>query len=220
MATVPIEQRIIDCEQGSADWMAARCGCITSCRAAGAIAKLKRKDGESAERRRMRYEVVCEMLTGNAAQHYVSDAMNQGREREPLARVEYEILRNCSVRQIGFVYHPTIKRAGASPDGWVGSDGVIEIKAPLVTTHLEYMALDVIPDEYLPQMLWQLACSERQWCDFVSYSPEMPEQYQLFVKRLERTPEVDATIRGMELEVEQFLSECDDLLAKLKAKVS
>jgi YqaJ-like viral recombinase domain len=220
---VPFEQRIVDCEQGSADWFTARAGCATSSRIADIVAKRKRvKEGEVGEelacRRGMRFECMCELLTGKAAEHYVSRWMQEGHDKEPLARAEYEIAFDQSVRTVGFVYHPFIPRAGCSPDGLIGDDGLLEIKCPMVYTHLDYIMRDEIPEEYKPQMLWQMACCERRWCDFVSYSPELPEQYQLFVKRFECSKEDAAMIRGYELEVQLFNTQVDEMLEQLKAR--
>ena len=224
MATiVPFEERILDCEQGSPEWFVARSGCVTSSRIADVVAKRKRvtagkEPEEMACRRDMRYELMVELLTGNATQHYVSKWMEEGRDREPIARVEYEIATDCIVRTVGFVYHPFIKRAGASPDGLIDDDGLLEIKCPAVHTHVDYLLKGEIPEEYRPQMLWQMACCERSWCDFVSYSPEVPEKYQLFIRRLECSKEDAALIRGYELEVEHFNAQVDQMLADLKAR--
>lgn len=212
----------VDCVQGSKAWFEHRLGCVTSSRVADAIAKRKRvtagkEPEEMACRRDMRFELMIEELTGKATDHYVSEWMQQGRDREPIARAEYEIKTGRDVKQVGFVYHPAISRAGCSPDGILGEDGLLEIKCPAVYTHLGYLMADVIPEDYKPQMLWQMACCERQWCDFVSYSPEVPEEYQLFIKRFERD---DAIIAGMELEVVCFLEQVAKAMADLKAKVT
>jgi predicted phage-related endonuclease len=214
---------LVDCIQGDAVWFKCRLGCVTSSRVADAIAKRKRvKEGEKSEelagRRRVRFELMCELLSQKPAAHYVSEWMDQGREREPIARIEYENATGASVEQVGFVYHPTIKMAGCSPDGIVGDDGLLEIKCPKIETHLQYLIDDIVPEAYLPQLLWQMACCERQWVDFVSYHPDMPEEYQLFIKRLERTKEVDAVIRGMELEVVQLLAEVDEEIERVKSR--
>lgn len=217
---VPFEQRVMDCDQGSPEWFVARSGSVTSSRIADVVAKRKRGGMEEmACRRDMRYELMVELLTGNATQHYVSKWMEQGRDREPIARVEYEIAKDCSVRRVGYVYHPFISRAGASPDGLVGESGLLEIKCPAVHTHVDYIMKGEIPEEYRPQMLWQMACCERSWCDFVSYSPEVPEKYQLFIRRFECSKEDAALIRGYELEVQQLNSEVDAMLTELKAKI-
>ena len=214
-----VSERIVICEQGGADWFNARMGCVTSSRVADCIAKLKRKEGEAACRRDMRFEIVCEMLSGKPTEHYVSRWMKEGKEKEPLARAEYELRYGVTVEEVGFVYHPTIKYAGASPDGLIGDDGLLEIKCPKIETHLKYLIDDTIPEEYLPQMLWQLSCTDdRLWNDFVSYCPDVPEPYQLFRKRLDRTIEAQQTIAAMELEVQQFLSEVDAMLAEIRQK--
>ena len=208
----------VECEQGSGEWFQAKLGCLSSARIASAIAKYrdkKKRDDEMACRYDLRLELACERLTGKTAEHYVSTYMEQGTEREPIARAEYEMRNGVYVSQIGFVYHPRIEWAGCSPDGLVGDSGLIEIKCPKVETHLEYLLGDKIPDKYLPQMLWQLACTGREWNDFVSYHPDMPEDLQLFVKRLPLNDEAKATIVAMELEAEQFLKEVAEMVEKL-----
>lgn len=223
-------QRTVYCDQGTQEWFESRIGCIGASRIADAIAKPKRvqktKEGEPVKpvaelecRHKMKLEILLERLTGKTAEHYVSYWMQQGTEREPLARVEYEMRFSVSVDQVGFVYHPTIKWAGASPDGLIGSDGILEIKCPKPETHLGYIVADQIPSEYLPQLLWQLACcDDRKWNDFISFCPELPEKYQIFHKRLDRTDEVQAVIRGMELEAKQFLLEVEQLREQLDGK--
>jgi putative phage-type endonuclease len=206
---------ILDCEQGSAAWFEARLGCVTSSRVAEAIAKLKRKDGESAARRNLRGEILCELLTGRPSEHYVSKYMEEGKENEPLARTAYELARDVIVEQVGFVYHNTIKMAGASPDGLVGGDGLIEIKCPKSTTHLEYLLAETVPEDYQPQMLWQMACTDRLWCDFVSYDPRLPEDLQLFVVRF---PRDEQRIAEMEAEVRIFLVEVNEALANIRKR--
>ena len=205
----------VECEQGSGEWFQARLGCLTASRVADAIAKLKRKDGEAASRYKMKLELACERLTGKVTDNFISPFMQQGTEREPIARAEYEMRNGVYVSTIGFVYHPRIEWAGCSPDGLVGDSGLIEIKCPKVETHLEYLLGEGIPDKYLPQMLWQLACTGREWNDFVSYHPDMPEDLQLFVKRLPLNDEAKATIAAMELEAEQFLAEVKEMVEKI-----
>lgn len=215
----------IQCEQGSKEWFEWRLGCVTSSRVADCIAKLKRKAGEAACRRDMRFELACELLTGRASEHYVSRWMEEGKEKEPLARAEYELRNSVYVETVGFVTHPAIKMAGASPDGLVGEDGLIEIKCPKIETHLEYILADVVPEDYVPQMLWQLDCTERQWNDFVSYHPDLPDDLQIFTKRLTLSSKLESgqfkgmtaeqAISGMRLEVEQFLREVHEVVKRL-----
>lgn len=207
----------VDVVQCSAEWFSCRLGCVTSSRVADVIAKRKRGDGEMQCRIDMRCELAGEILTGKATEHYVSRWMKEGKEKEPDARREYEEWCDELVEQVGYVYHPTIKMAGASPDGLL-AEGMIEIKCPKLETHLRYLADDVIPEDYLPQMLWQMACCpEMQWIDFVSYHEAMRPEHRLFVKRLPRTEQADKVIRGMEADVEQFLTEVDAFVEKIRA---
>lgn len=204
--------QVVECVQGSAAWFEARVGCVTASRVADVLAKLKRKDGEAAARYNYRIQLLSESLTGQPDPHYVSTWMKEGIENEPLARTAYELKTGNDVELVGFVLHPSIDRCGASPDGLIGRDGLIEIKCPKTTTHIEYLLAGVVPDEYKAQMLWQMACTGRQWCDFVSYDPRLPEHLQLFIVRLTRD---DKEIADMEQKVEQFIAEIDALAAKL-----
>lgn len=213
---------IVDVEQGTPEWFECRLGCVTSSRVADVIAKRKKaSSGKSIDeplacRVSMLCELAGEILTGKWSEHYVSRWMTEGKEKEPLARAEYESQMDVPVEVVGYVYHPTIKMAGASPDGLL-AEGMIEIKCPKLETHLRYLAADEIPEEYLPQMLWQLAaCPEKQWIDFVSYHEAMRPEHRLFVKRLPRTEQAEKVIRGMEGDVEQFLTEVDAFVEKIR----
>ena len=156
--------------QGSAEWMAQRCGRITASRIADVLAKTK--TGESASRANYAAQLVAERLTGTVAETFVSKEMERGITVEPLARTSYEILRGVDVDQVAFIQHPTIERSGASPDGLVGLDGLIECKAPNTATHIGYAVTRVIPTKYQLQMLWQISVMGREWCDFVSYDDD------------------------------------------------
>ncbi len=199
--------------QLDADWFAMRCGAVTSSRLSDVCAKLKRKDGEAAARAAYRTELIIERLTGQTADHYVSPAMEHGILSEPMARAEYEIKHGQEVQQIALAMHPEIKYFSASTDGLVGEDGMLEIKCPSSATHMNILISGNIPEEYHLQMLGGMACAERQWCDFVSYDPRLPEPHQLFVCRLQRD---DAKIAAMENEVRLFLAEVDEMIDRLK----
>ena len=201
----------LNVEQGSAEWFTARCGCVTASRVDDATRKLK-NGGESATRQSYKLELLAEILTGRVLEHYVSRAMDFGVENEPLARASYELTKGVEVEQIGYVFHPKIKRSGASPDGLVGEDGLIEVKCPNTTTHLAYLLAEQVPSEYRPQMNWQMACTGRQWCDFVSYDPRLPNDLGLFIVRFERDEKVIAEI---EREVEKFLAEVNEMAERL-----
>ena len=204
----------LEMSQHSPEWLIARIGQITSSRIADVVAKRKRGDGYLKAREDYKIEKLTEVLTGRAADHYVSPAMEFGIENEGLARTTYEMEKAVSVDLIGYVRHHRIPRCGASPDGLVGDDGLCEFKVPNTTTHLEYLLAETIPEEYLPQMMWQLACTGRQWNDFVSYDPRLPEDFGLLIVRMQRD---DKIIAAMEAEVEKFIGELNELCEKLKA---
>ena len=203
---------ILDCEQGTDSWKAARAGKVTASKISDVMAKIK--TGEAAARRDYRAQIVAEILTGTPQDDiFVNDAMRWGTEQEPYARAAYEATRGVLVDQVGLVLHPTIERGAASPDGLVDPDGLVEIKCPKTATHLAYLLAGEVPSQYQPQMLWQMACTGAQWCDFVSFDPRLTEDLQLFVVRFKRD---QARIDAMEAEVKAFLEEVDATLASLK----
>lgn len=200
-------------EQGSALWKQARVGLVTASRCADVIAMTKK--GEGADRRNYRTELICERLTGVPYPRYVSAEMQWGINQEPFARAAYELQNDVLVDTVGFVLHPDVDRFGASPDGLVGEDGVLQIKCPNTSTHLSWMLDGVVPIEHMAQMLGELSCTERAWCDFVSFDPRLPEHLQLFVRRFERN---DKLIGTLESEVHHFNYELEETLALLPAK--
>jgi predicted phage-related endonuclease len=139
--------------------------------------------------------------------------MEWGTQTEPMARIAYEAHANVFVEQVAFVDHSTIEWFGCSPDGLVGETGLLEIKCPASKTHIKYLLGGKPPAKYVPQMQCQMAVTGREWCDFVSYDPRLPEDLQLFVVRLERDEEY---IKAMEAEVEKFLGEVSEMYSKLK----
>ena len=197
--------------QGSADWFAARIGKVTASRLSDVMATIK--SGEAAARANYRAELVAERLTGVQAESYTSPDMERGTEMEPFARAAYEAHRLVMVDQVGFIDHPTIPFTGASPDGLVGDNGLLEIKVPKTATHIGYLTAGVVPSKYQPQMLWQMACTGREWCDFVSYEPRLSGNLALFVVRFMRD---DTRIKEMEAEVSKFLNEVEQTIEKLK----
>lgn len=190
--------------QGSAEWHAIRLGKVTASRVSDVIARTK--SGPSASRANYAAQLIAERLTGTVGESYSNAAMQWGTEMEPEARTAYEFIHNAAVTEIGFVAHPSIDMAGASPDGMVGDGGLVEIKCPNTATHIETLIGKTVPGKYVTQMQWQMACTGRQFCDFVSYDPRLPESMRLFVQRVARD---DATIRGLEEEVTGFLFEVD-----------
>ena len=197
-------------EQGSEQWLRDRLGHLTASRMADVLATTK--SGPSASRKNYLAQLVAERLTGIVAESFVSTAMEWGTSNEPLARAEYEILTDHMVDQDGFIKHPSIEWCGASCDGFIGDSGLIEIKAPNTATHIEYLLAGKPPAKYQPQMLLQLACTGRRWCDFVSYDPRMPEEHRLFVVRFE--PKRDE-ILAVEQAAIEFLYEVEQTIKKL-----
>jgi putative phage-type endonuclease len=196
-------------EQRSEEWFQARLGKVTASRVADVLAKIK--SGESASRRNYKIQLVSERLTGERQETYINQAMQDGIDREFYARERY-VQQYGEVEEVGFIQHPTLE-AGASPDGMVGTDGILEIKCPMGSTHTETLMTQEVPNKYVPQIQFQLLVTGRKWCDFVSYNPMFPENLQLFVKRVEADPVYQ---KELESEVKQFLSEVDDVINKLK----
>jgi putative phage-type endonuclease len=197
-------------EQRSPEWFASRLGKVTASRVADVIAKTK--SGYSASRDNYMAQLICERLTGQQGESFTNAAMTWGTETEPLARSAFEAYADVMVEEVGFVPHPSIEMSGASPDGLVGLFGMLEIKCPNTATHIDTLLTQTVPGKYITQMQWQMRCCERQWCEFVSFDPRLPQDLQLFVKRVEFDPEYVAML---EKEVTQFLAELDDKVNKL-----
>ena len=199
-------------EQGTPEWHALRLGKVTASRVADVVAKTK--TGWGASRANYAAELIAERLTGETADRFTNAAMRWGTEKEPDARAAYEFYMDVTVDQIAFVDHPSIAMTGASPDGLVGPDGLVEIKCPNTATHLETLLGQTVPAKYVTQIQWQMACAGREWCDFVSYDPRLPESMRLFWRRVERSDEL---IAELEKEVAAILSVIDAKVAQLRA---
>ena len=197
-------------EQRSAEWHAARLGKVTASKVADVVARTR--TGYAASRANYMAQLVCERLTGKPTEGFSNAAMEWGVEQEAAARDAYSARVGELVTEVGFIDHPTIKMAGASPDGIVGA-GIVEIKAPSTATHIEYLFEREPPQKYFYQMQWQMACTGADWCDWVSYDPRMPENLQLLVVRIPRDTDC---IQMLEKEVSEFLAELDVKVAKLK----
>jgi len=199
-------------EQRSDDWFAIRLGKVTASRIADVCAKTK--TGWGAGRANYRAQLVAERLTGQRQDSFTNAAMQWGVDCEDQARTAYAFLHGHNVVEEAFVIHPRIAMGGASPDGLVDVDGLVEIKCPNTATHIETLKGQAIPAKYIGQMDWQMACTGRQWCDFVSFDPRLPEEMQLFVKRHHRD---DVRIAELEGLVTEFLEEVDADVAALTA---
>lgn len=205
--------KVLDFEQGSDAWIEARLGRVSASRIADVVARTK--SGYGASRANYAAEIIAERLTGTPAERYTNAAMAWGTEKEPDAKDAYCFLRDAEIVPVGLVLHPTIDMACASPDGLIGEDGLIEVKCPLTATHIDTLLSETIPDKYVKQMAWQMACTGRKWCDFVSFDPRLPAEMQIFIKRV---PRENALIAELESEAVKFLAEIDLTISKLQAK--
>lgn len=197
-------------EQRTDDWFKARLGKVTASRVADVVAKTK--TGYSSSRENYMADLIVERLTGQKASTFSNAAMEYGTLMEPNARAAYSARIGELVEEVGFIDHPTIAMSGASPDGLV-NDGCVEFKCPNTATHLEYLLAGKPPEKYVTQMQWQMACTERPWCDFVSYDSRLPEHLQMLIVRV---PRDDKRIAELEDEVRKFLAELDEKVTKLK----
>lgn len=212
--------QIIDLQQGSQEWLKYRAGRATGSRIADIIARTK--SGPSASRQNYLSQLVVERLTGTPVSSFQNEAMRLGTEREPQARLAYEVLTGTEVRQVGIIQHPSLEMSCSSPDGLVSSDGAIEIKCPTHATHLETLLSDKdssVPSKYVAQIQWLMACSSKaiQWTDFISYNPDFPAELQLYTKRIYRD---DKFISEVTEQVAEFLDEVSQTVDRVRNKYS
>lgn len=196
--------------QGTPEWFEQRRGKVTASRIADLMAKTK--SGYSTSRQNYLMQLLCERLTGKVEEGYKSTAMQRGNDLEAEARNWYQLETGESVEEVSFIDHPEINFAGASPDGLVGAEGLIEIKCPNTATHIETLRKKEPIDRYYKQMQWQMAVTGRKWCDFVSFDNRLPDNLAYFCKRI---PRDDAVIQEIEQEVQAFLLELDVTMAEL-----
>ena len=198
-------------EQRTDEWLAARVGRITASRFKAVLARLK--NGQPAQARQdYLMDLVCERLTGQPTHHFVNQAMQWGIDQEEFAREAYEGWGGKLVEQVGFIVPCDIKASvGGSPDGLVGTDGCIEIKAPNTRTHIQTI-LDGMPDEHFAQVQGVMWVAGREWCDFISWDPRVPGEHQLYIERIERD---DAFIEMLKREIEVFDQEVEATIQKL-----
>jgi putative phage-type endonuclease len=197
-------------EQGTAEWFAERCGRVTASRIVDVMAKKG-----TAARANYAAQLMTERLTGTTGPSFTNAAMEWGTETEPQARAMYSFIEGIEVEETGFHVHPQIEGSGASPDGLAGKNGLVEIKCPNSNTHFNTLLGKKIDRKYVLQMQWQMACTEKEWCDFVSFDPRLTPAKQYFCQRVNRDEEL---IGEIEVEVRQFLAEIDENLAKLEAE--
>lgn len=198
-------------EQRSDEWFAARCKKVTASRMGDLLARNQPKKGKtigewSARRNNYLAEKVAERITGKPRDRRKVASLDHRVELEPDARAEYEFLYDAEITLVGFVDHPRIPMAGASPDGLVGDEGGVEIKCCDAEGHLEIIKHEFIDPDYLYQIHFNMACTERLWWDFIAFNPDMPVDGRLFVKRVERDEQI---IEWIEQAVIEFNAEVD-----------
>lgn len=197
-------------EQRSDAWFAIRLGKVT----ASCISKVmtKTKSGYSADRDNYAAQLLSERFTGRPYESFTNGAMQWGVDTEAQARDAYSEHALCIVTETGFADHPAIPMAGASPDGLIGDDGLVEIKCPNTATHIRTLRGAPIDRKYVLQMQFQMACTGREWCDFASFDPRLHPRMQLHVRRVPRDAEL---ITEIEAEVVKFLAEIDEAFSEL-----
>ena len=200
-------------EQRTDAWLSERAGKVTASRIADVMAKTR--NGYGAGRANYMADLVAERLTGEPKQGFMNAAMQHGIDTEPQARAMYELEQGVTVVETGFVPHPSLDLTGASPDGLVDEDGLIEIMCPNTATHIETLRGGAIDRKYMLQMHWQMICTGRAWCDFVSFDPRLPIEMQMHITRVELDEALATEITS---EVETFLAELDETVADLRAR--
>jgi putative phage-type endonuclease len=202
---------VVDLTQGTPEWRQARVGSLGASRVHDAVARTR--SGWAASRAGALSDIVCERLTGAPVEVYVTDAMRRGSALEPDARAAYAFQRDVDVELVGLVQHPRIPGTHASPDALVGSCGLVEIKCPASNAHLATLLTGMMPERYVTQCLWQLACTGRTWCDLVSYDNRLPELLRLHVIRIERD---EHRIGELEAMVQEFLADVHATIERLQ----
>jgi len=194
-------------QENREEWLKQRLGLVTG----SAISNVL-MDSSKAGHRNYMAQLVCERLTGEPTETYISPAMQHGIDTEDEARAAYMARNAVIVEEVGFIRHPKLE-AGCSPDGLVGDDGLIEIKCVQPATALDLLESKKVPGDHYNQIQWQLAVTGRDWCDYVVYQPKLPERLRLNVIRVVRN---QSDILNMTVKVEQFLEELSRKVKKLK----
>jgi len=200
-----------DIAQRSAEWFESRRGLVTASRIKD-IAKKQKNGSFYATRETYKNQLIAEIITGVSVKIPTSDAMQHGIDTEDMARKEYSEIVWDDVVEAPFVKHPRIERSGASPDALVGIEGLLEVKCPTTVTHVLTLRENKMPEDHNYQVQWQMACTGRKFCDFMSYDPRLPEQYRIYLERIDRD---DLFIAQLEEIVVNFLKEVDEEISKL-----
>jgi putative phage-type endonuclease len=197
-------------EQGTDEWLAERAGHVTASKINDCMMAKT-----TAGYQNYMAQIVCERLTGQPVETFKSDAMQYGNDTEPQARAFYELETGNDVQECGFIKHPDIDWSGASPDGLIGDDGLVEIKCPQQAKHMKNLLGGTIDKGYRLQMQWQMECTGRSWCDFVSFNPSFPDHLRINIERVDRDEKLIAEMRGA---VQAFLEEIDAKMTALRGR--
>lgn len=198
-------------QQGTDQWFADRLGKVTASRIADVMMK-----PTTAGFQNYRSQLVCERLTGQPTESHTSAAMQHGIDTEPQARATYTLETGLTVEETGFVLHPEIAMSGASPDGLVEADGLVEIKCAQPTEHIRMLTGGDPKRNYILQMQWQMECTGRKWCDLAHFCPNLPDDLQLHILRVQSDPDLQSDIRAA---VSSFLEGVDHLIEQLESRL-
>lgn len=197
--------------QRTEQWRQDRCGKATASRVLDIITRTRNGWGHA--RGKYLDQLIAERLSGRPQDMRRIKSLDDRSDLEPDARDAYCFYTDNEIELVGFVPHPTIENAGASPDGLVNSDGMLELKCLDAGNHHKLFAGDLSPlEDYLPQVHFGMACTERKWTDLVAYCPIMPEELKMFRQPIQRD---DDLIVVLEREVKAFLAEVDSKVAAL-----
>ncbi|WP_175869146.1 lambda exonuclease family protein [Bartonella gabonensis] len=206
-------------EQRTAQWFQARLGKVTASNIYNVISKTA-KGIPTSKYEDYKIKLITERLTGQTSPYYETEDMRWGIENEEDALREYEFIYDTEVTRCGFIQHPTIKMAGASPDGLIDKEGLIEIKCPRSTNHMRFFIDNEIKPEYLAQMQFQMASTGRKWCDFISYDPRFTGDSSHLRMKIKRIIRDEKQIEQINQAVESFLAEIEQEMQKLSKKTA
>lgn len=208
--------RFSTAQQGTEQWHRDRLGHITSSKIDTVLTKARSGGGLSVGAETYMLNLIGERLTGKPCDEFYSKYTQWGKDNEAQARAIYALdalADNAVVTQIGFVWHPTIRWVGGSPDSLVGADGILEIKCPYTAkNHLAVVLSNEVPDEHMTQCQANLWVTGRAWCDYVSFHPDMPLHLQSKVIRVLRD---EIAIEEIDRRVRQFAEQLEIRMAKL-----
>ena len=201
---------VVASPQATPEWFQQRIGKLTASNMAAAMSYLK-NGKESTERAKLKMHLVAERLTDIIAPHYVTEAMAWGIATETEAKECAAKLIGLDIKQCGFFDHPEIDNFGATPDGLLDDDGLIEIKCPTTVTHLSWLLENKVPEQHKAQMAAQLLCTGRRYCKFMSYDPRVPKRPILYKHYAPSQAELGEVRRAAVL----FLAEVEELFERV-----